>query len=101
MPEAVNGAPSHVLHRSRSKLPHFTSMSIRQFAYVLDLLDEHCVVLPATALVEERPTASHRHTVVISFDDGYAATLQAVLPLLAARGLTAAIFVVTVRLVRS
>ena len=70
-------------------------MSERQFVYVLELLDEHCDVLPASALVAERPTPTDRPPVVITFDDGYAETLDTVLPLLSARGLTAAFFVVT------
>ena len=82
-------------HIGREKLAHFTSMSERQFVYVLELLDEHCDVLPASALVAERPTPTDRPPVVITFDDGYAETLDTVLPLLSARGLTAAFFVVT------
>ncbi len=70
-------------------------MSEGQFAYVLELLDEHCVVLPASALADERPPSTDRPAVVISFDDGYAETFSTVLPLLAERTLTAAFFVVT------
>lgn len=82
-------------HHIGDKLPHFTSMSVRQFAYVLALLEAHCDVLAASALADERPTPTDRPAVVISFDDGYAETLGAVLPLLSERGLTAAFFVVT------
>lgn len=82
-------------HHIGHKLSHFTSMSVRQFTGALDLLEEHCDVLPATALVDERPTPTDRPAVVISIDDGYAETLSSVLPLLSERGLTAAFFVVT------
>jgi peptidoglycan/xylan/chitin deacetylase (PgdA/CDA1 family) len=82
-------------HHVGRKLAHFTSMSVRQFATALDLLEEHCDVLPARALVDERPTPTDRPAVVISIDDGYAETLGAVLPLLSERGLSAAFFVVT------
>ncbi len=82
-------------HHIGRKLPHFTSMSEGQFAYVLELLDEHCVVLAASALADERPPSTDRPAVVISFDDGYAETFSTVLPLLAERTLTAAFFVVT------
>jgi peptidoglycan/xylan/chitin deacetylase (PgdA/CDA1 family) len=82
-------------HHIGRKLPHFTSMSAGQFAYVLDLLGEHCDVLGASALVDERPASTDRPAVVISFDDGYAETFSSVLPLLSDRGLTAAFFVVT------
>ncbi len=82
-------------HIAGEKLAHFTSMSERQFVYVLELLDEHCDVLPASALVAERPTPTDRPPVVITFDDGYAETFSTVLPLLSERGLTAAFFVVT------
>jgi hypothetical protein len=58
----------HIGHR----LPHYTSMSIGQFGYVLELLAEQCDVLPASALVDARPTPTDRPAVVISFDDGYA-----------------------------
>ncbi len=82
-------------HHVGQRLPHYTSISVGQFAYVLELLDEHCDVLPASALVDRRPTPTLRPSAVISFDDGYAETLSAVTPLLAERGLTAAFFVVT------
>ncbi len=82
-------------HIGRDKLAHFTSMSERQFVYVLDLLELHCDVLGASALVDERPRPNDRPSVVITFDDGYAETLDTVLPLLSERGLTAAFFVVT------
>jgi peptidoglycan/xylan/chitin deacetylase (PgdA/CDA1 family) len=82
-------------HHIGRKLPHYTSMSERQFVDVLELLEEHCEVLPANALVDERPTPSHRPGVVISFDDGYSETFGTVMPLLSQRGLTAAFFVVT------
>jgi peptidoglycan/xylan/chitin deacetylase (PgdA/CDA1 family) len=82
-------------HHIGDELAHFTSMSVRQFTRALDLLEEHCDVLPATALVDERPTPTERPAVVISIDDGYAETLGSVLPLLSERGLTAAFFVVT------
>jgi peptidoglycan/xylan/chitin deacetylase (PgdA/CDA1 family) len=82
-------------HHIGHKLPHFTSMSVRQFVAALDLLEEHCDVLPATALVDERPTPTDRPAVVISIDDGYAETLSSVMPLLSERGLSAAFFVVT------
>jgi peptidoglycan/xylan/chitin deacetylase (PgdA/CDA1 family) len=82
-------------HHVGDKLAHFTSMSVGQFTHALDLLQEHCEVLPASALVDERPAPADRPGVVISFDDGYAETLGAVLPLLSERGLSAAFFVVT------
>lgn len=82
-------------HHIGRKLPHFTSLSVGQFAYVLELLEEHCDLLPASALVDERPASTDRPAVVISFDDGYAETFSAVLPLLSDRKLTAAFFVVT------
>ncbi|HEV7806176.1 MAG TPA: polysaccharide deacetylase family protein [Solirubrobacteraceae bacterium] len=82
-------------HHVGRKLPHFTSMSVRQFTYVLDLLKDHCDVLPASALIDDRATPTDRPAVVISFDDGYADTLDAVMPLLSKRGLTAVFFVVT------
>ena len=82
-------------HIGREKLAHFTSMSERQFVHVLELLAKHCDVLPAGALMDERPTPTARPPVVITFDDGYAETLDTVLPLLSERGLTAAFFVVT------
>lgn len=82
-------------HHIGRKLPHFTSLSVGQFAYVLELLEEHCDLLPASALVDERPASTDRPAVVISFDDGYAETFSTVLPLLSDRKLTAAFFVVT------
>ena len=62
---------------------------------MLELLEEHCEVLPASALLDERPTPTDAPAVVITFDDGYAETFSAVMPLLSERGLTAAFFVVT------
>ena len=82
-------------HHIGHKLPHFTSMSAQQFVYVLDLLEQHCAVLPACALLDEQPTRTDRPAAVVSFDDGYAETLSTVMPLLATRGITAAFFVVT------
>ena len=82
-------------HHIGRKLPHFTSMSVEQFVDVLDLLEQHCAVLPASSLLDEQPTRTDRPAAVISFDDGYAQTLTAVMPLLAERGITAAFFVVT------
>lgn len=97
-PPAPSKAPWPIVlyfHHIGRKLPHFTSMSVRQFVYVLELLKEHCDVLPASALVDERPTPTDRPAVVISFDDGYAETFSTVMPLLSERDLTAAFFVVT------
>lgn len=82
-------------HHVGRKLAHFTSMSVEQFTYALDLLQEHCEVLPATALADEPPGPADRPPVVISFDDGYAETLDTVQALLSERGLSAAFFVVT------
>jgi peptidoglycan/xylan/chitin deacetylase (PgdA/CDA1 family) len=82
-------------HHVGPKLPHYTSISVRQFAYVLELLEQYCDVLPASVLVDSRPTPTYDPSVVLSFDDGYAETLSSVIPLLSERGLTAAFFVVT------
>ena len=98
IPPAPAQAPWPIVlyfHHIGRKLPHYTSMSLRQFAYVLELLQKHCVVLPASALIDKRPTPTRGPAVVISFDDGYAETLSEVMPLLSERGLTAAFFVVT------
>ena len=82
-------------HHIGRELAHYTSMSVERFTHALDLLEEHCEVLPATALVDERPAPTDRPVVVISFDDGFAETFDTVLPLLSGRGLTAGFFVVT------
>lgn len=82
-------------HHVGRKLPHYTSLSVGQFAYALELLETYCDVLPAKALVDDQPTPTDRPAVVISFDDGYAETFRSVLPLLSERDLAAAFFVVT------
>jgi peptidoglycan/xylan/chitin deacetylase (PgdA/CDA1 family) len=66
------------------------------FAAHLDALGEHARVLPlAEATVRLQAGTLPRRAVVLTFDDGYADMATRVAPMLAARGMTATVFVAT------
>jgi peptidoglycan/xylan/chitin deacetylase (PgdA/CDA1 family) len=83
-------------HRAGSKLNHWRVLP-EDFARHLDLLARRGVRGVALCDVLNRPSADGRRA-VITFDDGYEGVLARALPLLAAHGFSATVFVVSGRL---
>jgi peptidoglycan/xylan/chitin deacetylase (PgdA/CDA1 family) len=77
-------------HHVGRKINHYTSISTDDFVRVLDLIEEAEEVgsVATTTVTEPRSFA-------ITFDDGYAETIDTALPLMEARGLRCSLFVNT------
>lgn len=67
-------------------------LPLSTFRQQLDLLQEHCRVVPLEQIVAGVPDA-HRPTVAITFDDAYRGAVEVGLPELLQRGLPATMFV--------
>lgn len=88
-------------HHVGRRLDHYTSVSTADFERALDLLGEAAEFVDLRDYLRERRPAFgpaegsvDRRRVALTFDDGYAETLDVALPLLEARGATATFFVV-------
>ena len=79
------------LHHIGSPLDHYTSMSTHDFVLLLDLVQSAGDVVD---LDQVAPDNSVRPVFALTFDDGYAETFDAVLPILEHRQIPATFFVV-------
>jgi peptidoglycan/xylan/chitin deacetylase (PgdA/CDA1 family) len=76
--------------------PQSLDVSAEHFAAHLDLLAQRATVIPLDEFnMQRRRGTLPRRAVAITFDDGYADNLLTAVPLLAARGLSATVFVAT------
>lgn len=98
---AHSGTRVVYFHHVGRQIDHYTSISATDFARALDVLADAAEIIDLRDYLRETPDihpgdpdAKAARRVVLTFDDGYAETLETVLPLLEARGLTAAFFVV-------
>ncbi|MFN3189320.1 MAG: polysaccharide deacetylase family protein [Aureliella sp.] len=95
--EEVNGCPAFVLfyHRIADEHPNGWTMSCEDFARQLDWLEANFEVVDLRSIQSRIREGSHRPSVAITFDDGYADNADFAIPELVRRGLPATYFVAT------
>lgn len=71
---------------------HGAHVRLSDFHWQMDLLQEHCAVVPLDALLDP-PDPSGSFRAALTFDDAYVGTMERALPELAERGLPATVFV--------
>ena len=71
---------------------HGAHIRLRDFRWQLDLVQEHCQVVPLDSILDE-PTDPGTYRASITFDDAYVGTLRKALPELVRRKLPATVFV--------
>jgi peptidoglycan/xylan/chitin deacetylase (PgdA/CDA1 family) len=72
-----------------------THLALSRFRSQLDLLEEHCDIVPLDEMLRPPPRPGGRLRAVITFDDAYTGTLRTAVPELERRGWPATIFVPT------
>jgi peptidoglycan/xylan/chitin deacetylase (PgdA/CDA1 family) len=78
--EAVTGEPS-------------VHLRLSEFLWQLDLLSNHCDIVPLTAIMDTSGERRGRLRAAITFDDAYAGTILMGIPELVRRGMPATVFV--------
>ena len=71
---------------------HGAHIRLRDFRWQMDLVQEHCQVVPLDSILDE-PTDPGTYRASITFDDAYVGTLREALPELVRRNLPATVFV--------
>ena len=71
---------------------HGAHIRLRDFRWQMDLVQEHCQVVPLDSILDE-PTLPGTYRASITFDDAYVGTLREALPQLVRRHLPATVFV--------
>lgn len=83
-------------HHVGKPLQHYTSLPVSAFTDAVGLLRRNCEIASPAELTSTRADPSPtRARVIITFDDGYAETIERAVPVLDAEGIKAAFFVST------